>query len=101
MFEHFKVWYRPHPSPRVRNLWGRIKGPLTTGNYKVQFTSNSAIFTQQWGLKEKRIVFAGEHMLGSKGACQVIGTVAAILGLMELLMAVGFFVADRTVETVA
>merc|ERR1712008_95884 len=66
MFEHFKVWYRPPASPHVRNLWGRIKGPLTTGRYRVTFTSNSPIFTDQWGLKEKRVILTGEHSLGSK-----------------------------------
>jgi hypothetical protein len=99
MFEHFKVWYRPPASPHVRNLWGRIKGPFTTGRYRVTFTNNSPIFTDQWGLKEKRVILAGEHSLGSKGACKVLGGVAIAFGVLELLAALGFFLAKLTVST--
>jgi len=97
VLEHFKVWYRPPASPLVKNLWGRIEGPLRTGKYRVLFTSNSPIYTEQWGLEEKRVIIAGEHSLGSKGACKVLGGVALTLGLVELLTAAGFFVAKLTV----
>lgn len=91
-FEHFKVWYRPPASPHVRNLWGRIRGPLEAGRYKVRFTKNSAIWTQAWGLPEKRIVLMGQHTLGSKGACKVLGAFSLLLGLLEALMAIAFVV---------
>jgi len=98
MFEHFKVWYRPPASPHVRNLWGRIKGPLKTGRYRVQFTSNSPLFTQQWGLKEKGIILTEESMLGSKGACETLGGVFMALGVLELFAAAGFGAAKLRVK---
>jgi len=92
LFEHFKVWYRPPASPNVRNLWGKMKGPLTPGKYRVMFTTNSPIFTDQWGIKEKRVVLTGKHSLGSKGACKVLGGIALALGFMECLAAGVFLV---------
>jgi len=89
-FEHFKVWYRPPAAPHVRNLWGRIKGPLPAGRYKVNFRKNSAIWTEKWGLQEKRVVLAGEHPFGSKGAAKCLGVFSIILGSLEVLMATVF-----------
>jgi len=97
LFEHFKVWYRAPASPHVRNLWGRIKGPLTAGKYRVLFASNSPIFTEQWGMKEKQVILTGEHSMGGKGACTTLGSVAFALGVVELLVAIGFCVTKLTV----
>lgn len=85
-FEHFKVWYRPPAAPHVRNLWGRIKGPLAAGKYKVHFRKNSAIWTTDWGLPEKRVVLAGEHTLGSRGSTRTLGILSLFLGAVEAIM---------------
>jgi hypothetical protein len=94
-FEHFKVWYRTPPSPRVRNLWARIPGGMSAGTYKVEFSKNSPIWTTQWKVPEKLVVFAGAHPLGSKGAAQILATVCLVLAVIEALLAVVFLLGPR------
>jgi len=87
--EHFKVWYRVPASPHVRNLWGRIPG-LQVGKYRVNFNKNSAIWTKQWGLQEKRVVLAGQNTFGNKGAVTFLGSVCLVCGIVEGLMLLVF-----------
>lgn len=84
-FEHFKVWYRSPASPHVRNLWATIKGGMTAGKYRVVFTQNSPIWTQDWGVPEKRVILSSSHTLGSSGAVRFVGAVSLAIGCMEAL----------------
>ncbi|CAE8593494.1 unnamed protein product [Polarella glacialis] len=80
-YEHWKVWYRTPASSNVRNLWAVVKGGLQTGTYRVNFVENSPIW-EKWGVSEKRIVIAGKHSLGNRGAMRAVGgTFLAVAGL--------------------
>jgi hypothetical protein len=88
--EHFKVWYRTPLSPKVRNLWAKVPGGLSAGEYKVSITENSPIWTTHWGVAEKRVVLSSSQTLGSRGAIQVLGTVCVVICVMEALVLISF-----------
>lgn len=85
LYEHWKVWIRSPPGPVVRNLWARVPGGLPRGTYRVNFTSNSDIWTRQWQVSEKRVVLAPSHALGSVGALETIGVVCIVFGGLEFV----------------
>lgn len=92
LFERFKVWYRTPVSPHVRQLYGRIPGGLTAGEYSLNFTLNDPVFEVKWGVAEKRIVFSESKTLGSFGACRFLGVICALGAALEAVISVAFLV---------
>jgi len=88
-YDHWKVWNRSPASPRVRNLWARKAGGLAAGQYTLEITKNSPIWTAQWAVSEKRLVLSEASTLGSKGSSHVLGVLCIVIGAVELLIAVG------------
>mmetsp|Transcript_64402 Transcript_64402/g.119759 ORF Transcript_64402/g.119759 Transcript_64402/m.119759 type:complete len:310 (-) Transcript_64402:122-1051(-) len=86
--EHFMVWMRTPPAPHVRHLWATIDGPLEAGSYIVNVTVNSPVWTETWKVPEKRLVFSESRALGSKGAAEFLGVLAALLAAIEVLMTI-------------
>jgi len=85
--EHFKVWTRTPPSPRVRQLWATIPAGLQAGEYQLTVTNNSPIFTEVWKVSEKRFIVAQPGTLGSSGAGMVFGILCAIFAVVEVVVA--------------
>mmetsp|Transcript_56635 Transcript_56635/g.104843 ORF Transcript_56635/g.104843 Transcript_56635/m.104843 type:complete len:291 (-) Transcript_56635:57-929(-) len=82
--EHFKVWTRTPPSPRVRQLWATIPGGLQAGVYQLTVTNNSPTFTDVWKVPEKRFIVAQTGTLGSEGAGMVFGILCVIFAVIEV-----------------
>jgi len=93
-FEHFKVWYRTPPSPRLRNLWARIEGPLRSGRYELRFVENNAVWTDAWIATEepkKRVLLSQVHTLGSRGSMKLLGVVCTVFSCGQVVMTFFFF----------
>lgn len=88
MWEHFKVWYRQPASPTVRNLWAEIAGPLKAGKYELRFPVNSAIWTNEWQVPEKKVLISQANTLGSPGACTFLGAVCLTICGWQAIMTI-------------
>jgi hypothetical protein len=93
--DHFKVWMRTPASTRVRHLWATVHGGLQRGTYRLHFLQNSAIWTASdsikgWNLDSKKVIFSTQHMLGSKGACEVLGITCLMFAAMEVVALIVF-----------
>ncbi|CAE7691751.1 chat-1 [Symbiodinium pilosum] len=93
-FEHWKVWYRTPVAPHVRNLWAVIKGGLPQGSYKVQFVENSPVW-HDWGVAEKRLIFAQRHSLGNRGALGLVGGLCLMLAGLEAIALAAMLLTPR------
>lgn len=96
--EHLKVWYRTPVSPYVRHLWGRIPGGLPAGRYNLTFPVNSPIFTEEWGVPEKRFIFSQTSpvsQLGSSGASYTLAALCCVVALVDFLVALVLLVAGK------
>lgn len=96
--EHLKVWYRTPVSPYVRHLWGRIPGGLPAGRYNLTFPVNSPIFTEEWSVPEKRLIFSQTSpvsQLGSSGASYTLAALCCVVALVDFLVALVLLVAGK------
>lgn len=98
LMAHFKVWQRTPASPGVRNLWAVISGGLPRGTYQVVFDLNSPVWTQHWGVPEKRVIISESHVLGSPGATKFVGAVCLAIGTLEAFILLLFGVLFLYVE---
>lgn len=96
--EHLKVWYRTPASPYVRHLWGRIPGGLAAGSYNLTFPVNSPIWTEEWGVPEKRLIFSQTSpvsQLGSSGASYTLAALCCVVAVVDFLVALVLLVAGK------
>lgn len=96
--ERFKVWSRTPASPKVRQLYGRIRGGLPAGRYRMDFAVNDPIFEKQWKVSEKLIILSESHTLGSTGALSALGVFCIIIAVFEVLFGIVLLVAPALVE---
>ncbi|CAK0902581.1 unnamed protein product [Prorocentrum cordatum] len=94
-FEHFKVWSRQPASPRVRNLWARVPGGLSSGRYRLEFLENDRVWTDAWRVPYKRVIISEAHLLGSPGACALLGGVCLVACCLQAVCVCVFLSASR------
>merc|ERR1719253_2206267 len=78
-WNHYIVWMSSSATTRTTHLWATIKGGLKKGTYRLNFTQNSAIWTEKWGVK-KQVILSTANILGSKGACETMALFCVVFG---------------------